>query len=393
MLHQPLPAFAATEGAAKPRIVLLGEAWGADEDSYKRPFVGAAGRELFQLLGEAMPQVEPELHARIAAKLRYGDVWLRYRREWLEAAGIAITNVLAFRPPGNSIDALCVKKGELAQPRSYPVPEMSRGKYLGEQFLGELDRLREELTQWQPNLVVALGGTASWALLHTSAIGSVRGVSTQAVALVPGQKVLPTYHPAAILRQWQLRPIALADLIKAQGESKFPEIRRPARRILVNPTLEQVRNWTEETLALAQAALAPPLLLSADIETAFRQITCIGFARAIDSALVIPFVDKSRPGWNYWNSADAERGAWDCVERLLTSPHVEVLGQNFMYDMQYINPLGISVARVRHDTMLLHHSMYPELQKGLGFLGSCYTNESSWKMLRRFKPDSEKRDE
>jgi hypothetical protein len=44
------------------------------------------------------------------------------------------------------------------------------------------------------------------------------------------------------------------------------------------------------------------------------------------------------------------------------------------------------------DTMLLHHSMYPELPKSLGFLGSIYTNEAAWKLMRR---DAEelKRDE
>jgi hypothetical protein len=32
--------------------------------------------------------------------------------------------------------------------------------------------------------------------------------------------------------------------------------------------------------------------------------------------------------------------------------------------------------------MLLHHSMQPELEKGLGFLGSVYTDEPSWKFMR-----------
>jgi hypothetical protein len=32
--------------------------------------------------------------------------------------------------------------------------------------------------------------------------------------------------------------------------------------------------------------------------------------------------------------------------------------------------------------MLLHHALYPEMQKGLGFLGSIYSNEPAWKLLR-----------
>jgi hypothetical protein len=43
--------------------------------------------------------------------------------------------------------------------------------------------------------------------------------------------------------------------------------------------------------------------------------------------------------------------------------------------------------------MLLHHSLFPEMLKGLGFLGSIYTNEQSWKLMSRPKADTEKRDE
>ena len=43
--------------------------------------------------------------------------------------------------------------------------------------------------------------------------------------------------------------------------------------------------------------------------------------------------------------------------------------------------------------MLAHHSLYSELQKGLGFLGSIYTNYPSWKSMRTFKREEQlKRD-
>jgi hypothetical protein len=43
--------------------------------------------------------------------------------------------------------------------------------------------------------------------------------------------------------------------------------------------------------------------------------------------------------------------------------------------------------------MMLHHSLYPEMKKSLGFLGSIYTDEASWKLMRQEKTDTEKRDE
>jgi hypothetical protein len=32
--------------------------------------------------------------------------------------------------------------------------------------------------------------------------------------------------------------------------------------------------------------------------------------------------------------------------------------------------------------MLLHHALYPEAQKSLGYMGSLYTDEGSWKQMR-----------
>ena len=60
------------------------------------------------------------------------------------------------------------------------------------------------------------------------------------------------------------------------------------------------------------------------------------------------------------------------------------IGQNFSYDMQYFwRTVGITCPKFFGDTMLLHHALQPELEKGLGFLGSIYTNEPSWKFMRQ----------
>lgn len=46
---------------------------------------------------------------------------------------------------------------------------------------------------------------------------------------------------------------------------------------------------------------------------------------------------------------------------------------------------GVPTAHAEHDTMLLHHALQPESPKGLAYLGSVYTNESSWKLAIRLK--------
>lgn len=407
-VHQPKPAFAHTSGAEAPRIVLLGEAWGQTEDETKRPFAGESGKELFRMLGEAMPEIEPELHTAICQLHKYGGAWVADREQWLQAAGLAMTNVLAFRPPGNKLEDLCGAKKDVGEYAASFVP-LARGKYLREEFLSELERLKLELAEWKPNLVVALGNTATWALLHATNIGSIRGAVTTTTwnqskavfGFFPGVsaagkvgydeiKVLPTYHPAGVLRQWAWRPIVVADLMKAHRESRFPELRRPARQVLVSPTLEEMEAWEDQTYLMYHRGQIQ--YLSPDVETAQRQIICCGFARSTSEAMVIPFWDRTKPGYSYWPDFQSEKRAFQCMARLLES-EIPKIFQNGIYDIQYFTRYGIQPKNCHHDTMLLHHSIFPEMQKGLGFLGSVYTNESSWKLLRKRKADSEKKDE
>ena len=378
--------FAHTAGAKHPKMVLVGEAWGAAEEETGQPFVGESGKLLFQILGDAMPTIAPELHEQIMSQQQYGHSWLSLRDEWFAVAGIALTNVLAFRPKDNKLDNICCKKAEL--PHGYDYPAIAHGKYLLSEYLPELSRLFEELGQWRPNLVVALGNTATWALLRATNIGSIRGAITEVGGFcgnISGIKTLPTYHPAGVLRQWGWRPIVVADFIKASRECQFPEIRRPQRAIIVNPSIEEVEAWTSSALSSAS-------ILSCDIETEFQQIKCVGFARSRSDAIVIPFVDKKHKEWSYWEEQWIERRAWDCVEKLL-SCSVPKLFQNGMYDLQYLLRYGLHCNAIEHDTMLLHHSIFPEMKKGLGFLGSIYTAEASWKLMRNRKADTEKRDE
>jgi len=387
-MHQALPAFAAYAGPESPKILLVGEAWGESEAQARQPFVGYSGRELWLMLGEAMSGIAPELHGEAVSMFKYDNAWIRHRSEWLAAAGIGMTNVLAFRPPSNNIEHISSKRTEVGSAAG-ALPAIQRGRYLRDEFLPELTRLEEEILQLSPNLIVAMGNTACWALLHATNIGSIRGAVAESRPFGPSGrkfKVLPTYHPAGVMRQWSWRPIVVADLIKASREAEYPEIRRPARRVLVNPTLDEVLEWEERWLR------RPPALLAADIETGQGMIKCISFAASVAEAIVIPFVDLDNPTGSYWPTDEIELRAWSAVKTMLTLDCPKV-GQNFIYDLQYLTSMGIFPTRCVEDTMLLHHSFFPEMQKGLGFLGSIYTNEASWKLMRRPKADTVKKDE
>lgn len=340
--------FKYSTGPKNAKLAIVGEAWGEEEDKLGMPFVGYAGKELTRLLEEA--------------KISRKDCF--------------ITNTFNLRPFDNKIETLCGKKSDV----SHNLPQLSTGKYILDCYLPHLDRLFWQLQEVRPNLVLALGNTACWALLQSTRISALRGTVTKSVVL-PQQKVLPTYHPAAILRNWSLRPITLTDLFKTKRQMEFPEIRRPERFIWINPTLDEIKNW----------ALQQHDILGVDIETKNGQITCIGFARTPYDALVIPFWDKTKADQSFWTSQADELAAWHWVKFLLELPCPKVF-QNGLYDLQYITGMGLRPNNVAEDTMLLHHALFPELPKSLGFMGSVYTDEVSWKLMREEK-ELEKKDE
>jgi uracil-DNA glycosylase len=381
--------FAHTCGPRDARLVFIAEAWGEQEERQGGvPLVGATGRELARLWIEAGYDMHDQLSLALACPR--DEEWIAQREFWLHSASILLTNVFALRPPGNNLGHLCAGKSEL--PTDYALPQLrnENPRYVKHEYLPHLSRLQREIAASPRNLVVLLGSTACWSMVGSCAIGKLRGAvagsSETAPAGLQGVKVLPTYHPAAIFRNWGYRPIILADLLKAHREQQFAHITRPQRRIVINPTMGEIAQWVDDTL------LRPAKFLAPDIETHKGQIRAIGFARSRDEVLVIPFI-SSLSGNSYWATHDDELRAWSYVRMLLDSPIPKIF-QNGMFDLQYLTRMGLYVRNALHDTMLLHHVLFPELPKDLGFLGSIYTNEPAWKMMRKHKGEEElKRDE
>jgi len=329
------------------KLALIGEAWGEAEEKQRLPFVGASGWLLNTMLEDA----------------------------GIERHECFISNVFNLRPARNDILNLCGPKKEV----SHGLGPIKAGKYILDKYLPHLERLRDELESVNPNLIVALGGTASWALLGDSRISKIRGCIAGS-NYVGGRKCLPTFHPAAILRQWELRAVTVLDLVKAKRQAEFPDIRRPERTVYTEPTLTDLE-WFYETHIVGAKALA------FDIETSGDIITCLGFAPSRQVSLVVPFMDTRRPGYAYWGDKHLELLAWKFVRRVLENP-LPKIAQNGAYDLGFLwRRYGIKVVNFTEDTMLLHHSLQPESPKGLGFMGSVYTDEPAWKIMREGKED------
>lgn len=352
-------------------IVLLAEAWGANEAKIRRPFVGASGVELLRQLDDAkIIELTNADHDYISRFYRTGDP-THLDCAWGLHPEVFRTNVFNLHPPGNDLAELCGPK----QLGLQGYPPLLKSKYVLASLAPELERLGDELMSVDPNLIVCLGNTAMWALTGKVTIGKIRGTTHLTSLTVSGYKCLPTYHPAAIMRQWELRPTVIIDLMKAKREAEFPEVRRPQREIWIEPTIEDIRTFHENHIRGCQ-------ILSVDIETAGRQVTCIGFAPQPDLGIVVPFLDTRKTGRNYWNTRQDEQVVWKITKEILEGPEAKLF-QNGLYDIAFLwRSYKIRVRNAQHDTMLLHHALQPESLKGLGFLGSLYCDEGPWKTER-----------
>lgn len=338
--------------------MLIGDTYSETEGEVGRPFLGSTGWLLDGMLTQA----------------------------GLSRQDFHLTNVFNLTPrPKNEIINLCGPKALAVA----GFPAVQSGKYILSQYQKEIDRLFAEINEVQPTLIIALGPVAAWALLATTGIKKIRGAplytAGPAFAAVGRIKVLATYHPTAVARDYGLRPVVLSDFAKAKREMDYPEIRRPRREIWVEPDLTDLAEFE-------RLFIHPSPDLSIDIETAGDQITCVGFAPSRDRAIVIPFVDPTKSSGNYWPTLAEELAAWSYVQRWCGLDK-KIVGQNFNYDMHFLlRRYGIAVPHARDDTMLLHHALQPELEKGLAFLGSIYTDEAQWKFMRT-KHDTVKKED
>ena len=156
-LHKTRTHTVFGEGSTAAKIMLIGEGPGRDEDRLGRPFVGQAGQLLDKMLG--------------CIALSRNDVY--------------IANILKCRPPGNRDP----EPGEAAACIGY---------------------LRAQVAMIKPRIIVCLGRiSAQYIIGPDIKIMRDRGVWHE----VKGFSILPTFHPAALLRNADWKKDAYQDLL------------------------------------------------------------------------------------------------------------------------------------------------------------------------------------
>jgi uracil-DNA glycosylase family 4 len=166
-LHTSRKTAVPGEGPVDAEIMCIGEGPGFHENEQGRPFVGAAGKFLEELLR--------------AAGLKRSEVW--------------IGNVVKCRPPGNR-DPL---PDELSTCNEY---------------------LERQIRAIDPSIIITLGRFSMAKFLPGAKISSVHGQMKK----IGDRYVIPMFHPAAALHQASLKPAILADF------AKLPALLAEARR-------------------------------------------------------------------------------------------------------------------------------------------------------------------
>jgi DNA polymerase I-like protein with 3'-5' exonuclease and polymerase domains/uracil-DNA glycosylase len=322
--------------------MIVGEAPGINEERERAPFVGASGLELNRMLQEAG----------------------LFRSECF------VTNVARERPTNNDIDHFIDRRKK----RPSPFHTKLNDAWVTIEILEGLALLRKEIELCQPTVIIAVGNLALWALTGHWGILSWRGSSLGISpsfgngSLSSAPTIIPTIHPAAILRQWPLRPWAVTDLRRATKLVRSGPQPLPEWNFLIRPSFEEAHEWLARLYVRLHHSDATRIAV--DIETRRGHIACVGFATSRTEALCVPLMCVERPE-GYW-SLHEEAALTRLMCRVLTHPNARLIGQNFIYDAQYFHRAWGLVLPCWWDTMLSHHVCFPDVKKALDFLSSIY---------------------
>ena len=291
----------------------------------------------------------------------------------------------ALSGPGASILDMCMYKADILKSEVYFTNIIKTYTSNKEQFYKKgkhsftldaepfIQELRQELDGLKAETVCAFGEFAFECLTNERGLSSKRGYVFPC-SIVGGKKIIGTYHPNDIIRgQFINKYLLMSDLKKVKAESKIKGLVRPERNLVyIHDTVQDALDWLDY--------FAAQPLVGFDIEVLNYETACISFASDEKNATVIPIAGR-------W-TIEEELLIWRGIQRVLGNPDsIKVVQNGGMFDIPFLRERNNIVVGGRiHDTMIAHSIMFPELQKGLGFLGSLYCgSQEYWKGMVKFK--------
>jgi len=319
-----------SEGPKDAKIVLLGESAWINEVEAGRPFAGQSGNLL---------------------------------KMWWSPLGIKRTemrlmNLFSYRPPTREI-----------------------GSVPAEKIIKAIEGIHARIAQLKdPHVIVPCGNYATFALTGKgkvkaqirNAFGQFTESASEAekkagITQLRGSiykyrdlngrivKVIPTIHPAGVLQMPKWGKRSIADWGRIARESKFREVREPAREHIINPSEDDILRFYSQAEVHNENAQ-----MSIDIETWRNTLSCVGFAVSPTLSITIPCTEK-------------DRGNLGWINALCQSACQKVLC-NGSYDAYWLNAYGIGIRNYLWDVQSMHHAIDPAESHSLDFLASIYAD-------------------
>lgn len=350
--------FQGTRGNTSAEILIVGECWTEGDVRNNAAFSGTNKKEMDKLLQES--GIDPD--------------------------SCLYTCAINARPANGFIQNFFYDREAVKQSH---VPDF-RGLYPGREMLQGLKKLDELIAHVKPKVIVAMGSYAVWAVAQEGYKvsseqlkygGAKRSyqVPKNMVAWrgshlmsVHGIPVVPVFSPNTFNKNYPWRYLTVHDLRLRVPKAMSPATwNEPERDYIIKPSFDQVMQ-TLQKLILRASLASSPMMIAADIETLGGFIECIGIAWSRTQALVIPIMSRDNVK-GYW-SAPEEIAIVGLLKQLFEHPNVEVCGQNFIYDYQYLWWFYNIKCNYKQETMLAHHVCYPGTNMGLGYLSSLYSS-------------------
>jgi uracil-DNA glycosylase family 4 len=288
--RRPVPG----DGPVPADLMIIGEAPGAEEDRLGRPFAGAAGKMLNEILK------------------KYGS----------DRKDVYVTNVCKCRPTDNR------------DPKN-------------EEYRACLPKLQQEVKDVQPKVILTLGRIALQALTGKSKITKARGVATRSELL--DMDVLPTFHPAAVLH-------GNANYLSyiERDVQKAVEWTRKGRKSMVCTSYHLATTWKEVDEIVQHAQYVKRFSydiesMSLDPRIPSARVLLLGIGFDPGDACVIPIGHPDSP-FKRWKGTMVGK-----LQRLFNSPAIKI-AHNAKFDIQYLEEtLRLNIADPIYCSMLAHY--------------------------------------
>lgn len=333
--------FSVESGGDRHRILLVGEALGADEVPEGRQFLGAAGRTLNRIIEQCIDPLTGET---------------------LKREDFKTYNVIQCRPPDNVL---------VKAPYEFDAIQHCR------------PNLERVIREFAPRAIVPLGNTAFRWFTGNTGIDALRGY----VYDTKWGPVIPTYHPSYIQRGfWRLARVVQLDILKALRVAREgPSCFKKEKNYVLHPSPGEALSFLEEYRKEGE----PPLAF--DIETPYGglskdELMGEGITTEDDPSYTIERISFS------FKPYEAITVPWsppyiDFAKSILSHRGMKLVW-NEAFDVPRLMANGISFGGPVCDVMHAWHFLEPSLPMGLKYVSTFLCPDMpAWKLMSREEPE------